>query len=64
MLHSRSEMEGGKGVVKKAKITIILVKESEERSNEELEKEIFNALSELPVKIPWMKKVENVKVSG
>jgi hypothetical protein len=57
-------MEGGKGVVKKAKITIILVKESEERSNEELEKEIFSALSELPVKIPWMKKVENVKVSG
>ena len=51
-------------MVKKAKITIILVKESEERSNEELEKEIFSALSELPVKIPWMKKVENVKVSG
>jgi hypothetical protein len=51
-------------VVKKAKITIILVKESEERSNEELEKEIFSALSELPVKIPWMKKVESVRVSG
>ncbi|MGQ9624293.1 MAG: hypothetical protein ACUVT9_02865 [Candidatus Bathycorpusculaceae bacterium] len=51
-------------MVKKAKITIILVKESEEKSNQELEKEIFNALLELPVKIPWMKKVENVEVSS
>ncbi|MEM3726088.1 MAG: hypothetical protein QXK98_04400 [Candidatus Bathyarchaeia archaeon] len=51
-------------MVKKAKITIILVEESEEKSNQELEEEIFNALSELPIKIPWMKKVEKVKVSS
>jgi predicted site-specific integrase-resolvase len=51
-------------VVKRAEITIILVEESEEKSNEELVKEIFNALSELPIKIPWMKKVEKVRVSG
>ncbi|MGB9671511.1 MAG: hypothetical protein ACPLZY_00010 [Candidatus Norongarragalinales archaeon] len=51
-------------MVKRAKITIILVEESEEKPNQELEEEIFNALSELPVKIPWMKKVESVRVSG
>jgi hypothetical protein len=51
-------------LIKRAKITIILVDESEEKSNQELEKEIFSALSELPTKIPWMKKVEKVKVSG
>ena len=48
---------------KKAIIAISLVKESEEKTNEELEKEIYNALSEIPTKIPWMKKVESVKVT-
>ena len=48
---------------KKAIINISLVKESEERPNEELEKEIYEALSEMPIKIPWMKKAEQVKVT-
>jgi len=48
---------------KKATIIISLVKESEEKSNEELEKEILTALSEMPIQIPWIKKVEHVKVS-
>jgi len=49
---------------KKATIIISLVRESDEKSNEELEKEICAALSELPIKIPWMKKVEKVTVTG
>lgn len=48
---------------KKATIVISLVEESEEKSNQELEKEIYEALSEMPIKIPWMKKVEKVKVT-
>jgi len=48
--------------MKKATITISLVKESKEKTNQELEKEIYKALSEMPIKIPWMKKVEKVKV--
>ncbi|MCD6240756.1 hypothetical protein J7K27_04450 [Candidatus Bathyarchaeota archaeon] len=47
---------------KKAIIVISLVKESENKSNNELEKEIFEALSTPPPKIPWMKNVEKVTV--
>jgi len=49
---------------KKATIIISLVEESQEKPNEELEKEIHEALSEMPIKIPWMKKVEKVKVTS
>jgi len=49
-------------MAKKAIIVISLVKESESKSNSELEKEIFRALSTLPPKIPWMKNVEKVTV--
>ena len=48
---------------KKATTIISLVKESKEKTNQELEKEIYKALSEMPIKIPWMKKVEKVKVT-
>jgi hypothetical protein len=50
-------------MVKKATIIVSLVKESAERTNDEIEKEIFKELSKLPTKIPWMKKVEKVKVA-
>jgi hypothetical protein len=49
-------------VKKEAVIVISLVKESTEKTNEEIEAEIFKELSELPLKIPWMKKVEKVTV--
>ena len=48
---------------KKAIIVISLVEESKEKTNQELEKEIYTALSEMLIKIPWMKKVEKVKVT-
>jgi len=51
-------------MAKKAIISITLVEESKERSNDELEKEIFDELSEAPAKIPWMKDVEKVEVVG
>lgn len=47
---------------KKAFITILLVKESEEKSNEEIEKEIFESLSKGLPRIPWLAKVEKVVV--
>lgn len=47
---------------KKALITVYLVEESVEKSNVELEKEIFKALSKRAV-IPWVAKVEKVRVT-
>ena len=47
---------------KKAVITIELVEESASKSNEALEKEIFEGLSsELP-RIPWLAEVKKVRV--
>jgi hypothetical protein len=45
---------------KKAVITILLVKESEEHSNEEIKEEILKELDVL--RIPWMYNVEKVTV--
>jgi len=45
---------------KKAVITILLVKESEEKSNKEIEEEILKELECL--RIPWMDNVEKVTV--
>jgi hypothetical protein len=45
---------------KKAIITILLVKESEEHSNEEIKEEILKELDVL--RIPWMYNVEKVTV--
>jgi len=48
---------------KKAVIVFSLVEESVEKADEEIEKEIFEELSECPAKIPWMKNVEKVTVT-
>jgi hypothetical protein len=48
---------------KKATIVVSLVKESLEKSNEEIEKEIFEELSKDLPKIPWFGKVQNVTVT-
>jgi hypothetical protein len=45
---------------KKAVITILLVKESEEKSNKKIEEEILKELGDL--RIPWMDKVEKVAI--
>lgn len=48
---------------KKATIVISLIKESAEKANDEIEKEIFEELSEDLPKIPWSKTVEKVTVT-
>ena len=48
---------------KKAVIVVSLVKESAEKSNEEVEKEIMEELSKYPLMIPWLKGVEKVTVT-
>ena len=47
---------------KKAFIVISLVEESIEKANDEIEREIFEELSEDLPKIPWLKRVERVTV--
>lgn len=47
---------------KKALIVIFLVKESAEKTNKEIEKDILEALSKGPTLIPWQKNVEKVTV--
>lgn len=49
---------------KRAFIVISLVDESMERSNKEIENEIFDELANNPAKIPWFKDVEEVNVTG
>jgi hypothetical protein len=48
---------------KKVTIVISLVDESRESSNEEIQKDIFRELSEGTARIPWCRKVEEVKVT-
>lgn len=50
-------------MVKKAAILISLVEESNQKTNEEIERQILKELSRRPVMIPWMKKVEKVTVT-
>ena len=47
---------------RKAVIVIGLVAESAEKTKEEIEKEIFEELSESYPKIPWLRNVEKVTV--
>lgn len=47
---------------KRAFITILLVEESGEKSNKEIETEIFENLSKGLSRIPWLAKVEKVTV--
>jgi len=49
---------------KKATVTFSLVRESEEKTNEELEKEIFGELSKITSKIPWCDEIKKVTVTG
>ena len=51
-------------MVKKAVIVISLVEESTEVANEEIERDIVNELSREPTKIPWLKEVQKVTVTG
>jgi len=48
-------------MVKKAVIMISLVKESAEKANDEIEKEIFKELTEHPAKVPWIKKLRRLR---
>ena len=48
---------------KRAVIVTSLVDESMEKSNKEIENEIFDGLSNNPPEIPWFKDVEEVKVT-
>lgn len=49
-------------MTKKAIIVVVLVNESIEKSNGELENEIFSELSKYPSRIPWAKQVVKVEV--
>ena len=50
-------------MVRKVTIIIRLVEESVEETIEELEKTIVKELQELPPKIPYQEKIENVTVT-
>ena len=50
-------------MVKKAVIVISLVEQSIKRANEDIEEEILEAISEDSARIPWLKAVENVRVT-
>jgi len=49
-------------MAKRAIIVVSLVDESAEVASEEIEKEIFDELSEGILRIPWCKRVEKVTV--
>ena len=49
-------------MVKKAIIELFLVEESTAKTNQEIEKEIFDDLCEGRIVLPWCKKVEKVTV--
>lgn len=49
-------------VRKKAIVEILLIEKAKEKSNQQLEKEIFDDLSRYPAKILWMEKVTKVTV--
>jgi hypothetical protein len=50
-------------MVKNAEILVSLVNESAEKSNDEIEKEIFVELQKSPQVIPWIEKVLMVRVN-
>jgi len=53
---------GGKVMTKKALIEVLLVEESAEKANKEIEKEIRDELSENTHVIPWAAKIEKMQV--
>jgi 3-methyladenine DNA glycosylase/8-oxoguanine DNA glycosylase len=60
---NKSNSKGGDWMKKKATIVISLVEESAEKAKEEIEKEIYEALTKEPALIPWLAKVEKVTVT-
>lgn len=48
---------------KRAVIKISLIKEADEKANGEIEKQILEYIRKYPPKIPWLKNVEEVKVT-
>jgi len=48
---------------KKLVIELMLVDESVEEANKEIEKEIYETLSENPHVIPWAAKVEKIAIT-
>jgi len=50
-------------MTKKAVIVISLVNESQQKSNQQIQKEIETELTTEPSRIPWLKKVEKVTVT-
>jgi hypothetical protein len=53
---------GGEATTKKALIEVLLVEESAEKTDRELEKEIRDELSENTHVIPWAAKIERMQV--
>lgn len=49
-------------MVKKAMIEVLLVEESDEKTNREIEKEILEELTENMHTIPWAAKIEKTTV--
>lgn len=59
------ESEGGVAILaKKALIEVTLVEESTDRTNNEIEKEILEELSENVYAIPWAAKIEKTTVKN
>jgi len=50
-------------MVKRCIIILRLVKEAEEKKNEELEREIENEVKLLLYRIPWVAEIEVIRVS-
>jgi hypothetical protein len=51
-------------MVKKAVIEVLLVEESAERTNKEIEKEMMDELSENLHAIPWAARIEKTTVTS
>lgn len=51
-------------IIRKAVIEVLLVEESVERMNKEIEKEIFEELSKNMHVIPWAAKIKKVTVTN
>jgi hypothetical protein len=62
LLHDHNSGGGAAIMVKKAVIEVLLVEESAERTNGEIEKEIREELSENLHVIPWAAKIEKTTV--
>ena len=64
LFHNHNLGGGATTVIKKAMIEVLLVEESTERTNKEIEKEICDELSENLHLIPWATKIEKMTVTS